>query len=530
MTKRTHIFIGSILLFFSTMGFSQISPGDLVEAHAHLEGISNCTECHVLGDKVTNEKCLDCHKEIKSRIDNNKGYHVSSDVKGKECASCHNDHHGRNFEIIRFDTVTFDHDLAGYELLGKHKDINCLDCHKNEHISDAEIQKLEGTYLGLGSECIDCHADYHQETLSKTCTDCHDHKAFKPASKFDHDKTDYKLIGKHRDVDCVECHKTETRNGQDFQQFSDVKYANCTDCHEDIHKNKFGQNCTECHSENSFVDIKIQKDFNHDLTDYPLEGLHRKVDCKECHKTKLTNALAHKTCTDCHKDDHKNELDVQGQDPDCSECHSVKGFAPSSYSIEKHNQSDFALKGAHLATPCFSCHLEKEEWRFREIGSTCVDCHEDIHKDFITIEFYPEQDCKACHTEDQWSDVEFDHSKTDFDLKGAHKKQDCRACHFPNSESGYSTQNFKTFTGECVDCHEDIHYQQFDKNGKTDCVSCHNSERWTILDFDHDKTEFPLDGKHKNVDCKECHKEALNGKASFINYKIKEFKCVDCHS
>lgn len=520
----------SLLLAISMFSFAQISPGDLVEAHSHLEGMSNCTLCHVLGDKVTNEKCLDCHKEIQTRRDENKGYHASSEVKGKECASCHNDHHGRNFEIIRFKKDTFNHSLTQYELKGKHAELDCEKCHKKDFIIDKKLLEKNKTYLGLGQECLNCHADYHQKTLSKNCSDCHDHKAFKPVANFDHNKTDFRLKGKHRDVDCIKCHKKEIRNGEDFQHFSGIKFAKCTDCHEDVHKNKFGQNCTECHTENSFLTIKTTKNFNHNLTNYPLKGLHQKVDCKACHKGKLTDALAHETCTDCHKDDHKNELDVQGQDPVCSDCHSVNGFKPSSYSIEKHNQSKFALNGAHLATPCFACHLKENDWHFREIGSQCIDCHKDNHKGLISEKFYPNQDCKVCHVEDLWASVKFDHNQTEFKLQGAHQKQDCRACHFPKSEAGLITQKFNSFTDNCTDCHNDIHLSQFEKNGKTDCISCHGNTSFKIADFDHNKTKFPLDGAHQKVKCIDCHKEKTNEKGKYIEYKIKEFKCADCHS
>ncbi len=530
MIKKVALIIWVSLLYFSTLSYSQISPGDLVEAHAHLEGMSNCTECHVLGDKVTNEKCLDCHVEIKNLISQNKGYHVSDEVKGKECASCHNDHHGRNFEIVRFKKDSFDHNLTGYELLGKHKEIKCEDCHKEDLIKDEKIKEKQGTYLGLGNECLDCHTDYHQGSLSNNCTDCHNHQAFKPILDFDHGKTKFALKGKHNEVDCIECHKKEVRNGQDFQAFTGLKFTKCTDCHKDIHENKFGQNCTECHSENSFREVKKMTNFDHDLTNYPLLGKHQKVDCKECHKTNYTKAIAYKQCTDCHKDDHKNELDINGKDPDCSECHSVNGFTPSSYSIEQHNQSEFALNGAHLATPCFSCHLKNESWHFRQIGLKCVDCHDNIHKDLIGDKFYPEQNCKTCHNENQWKNVQFDHNLTDFKLLGAHKNQDCRACHFTENENGTFSQNFSDFTNNCTDCHKDIHFKQFDKAGITDCTRCHNSESFKINNFDHEKTLFPLNGAHEKVSCKECHKEIKNEKGSFIHYKIKEFKCVDCHS
>ena len=57
-----------IILFFSARIIAQISPGDLTKAHADLEGISNCTKCHEIGEKVLSSKCLDCHKEIKALV------------------------------------------------------------------------------------------------------------------------------------------------------------------------------------------------------------------------------------------------------------------------------------------------------------------------------------------------------------------------------------------------------------------------------------------------------------------------------
>jgi len=40
--------------------------------------------------------------EIKNNINYGRGYHSSSDVKGKNCWVCHSEHHGRNFRIINF--------------------------------------------------------------------------------------------------------------------------------------------------------------------------------------------------------------------------------------------------------------------------------------------------------------------------------------------------------------------------------------------------------------------------------------------
>ncbi len=88
--------------FFLCKYLHKSLPDDLTNAHSNLEGISNCTKCHEIGEKVLSSKCLDCHKEIKSLVKANRGYHSYPEVKKRECASCHNEHHGRNFRISKF--------------------------------------------------------------------------------------------------------------------------------------------------------------------------------------------------------------------------------------------------------------------------------------------------------------------------------------------------------------------------------------------------------------------------------------------
>ncbi len=130
---------------------AQISPGELSTPHSKLEGISNCTQCHVLGDKVSNDKCLKCHTEILRRISLQKGYHSSADVKGKQCTLCHNEHHGKNFQLIRLNASTFNHNLTGYPLSTPHAKKSCKDCHNEKYITDQKLKAKENTYLGLGS-------------------------------------------------------------------------------------------------------------------------------------------------------------------------------------------------------------------------------------------------------------------------------------------------------------------------------------------------------------------------------------------
>ncbi|NOU48599.1 MAG: hypothetical protein HOO86_16280 [Bacteroidales bacterium] len=606
MVKRFALYVYLVISFIilHSSCLAQISPGDLCEAHANLEGMSNCTLCHVLGDKVSNDKCLDCHKELKIRIERQKGYHVSTDVFGLECVSCHNDHHGRKFEVVRFQSDQFDHRKTGYMLEGAHSKKACNDCHKTEFITNPEIKKKKYTYLGLSADCLSCHEDYHQKTLSTDCLHCHDFEAFKPAPAFDHQKTKFKLIGKHTEVDCLKCHKKELKSGKDFQVFTGLKSDNCTACHVDVHKNKFGQDCRQCHSEQSFHNIKEMKGFDHDKTDFKLEGKHETVSCILCHRANLTGPLAHNLCMDCHTDYHEKQFVKDGISPDCIDCHTLTGFAGSTYTVERHAKSNFVLKeahlttpcnachkkqdkwnfrqigtncsdchtdyhekqfvkdgkpidckachteksfvgslysienhalskfplkGAHLATPCFVCHKKQEKWSFRQLGSQCADCHENIHREFISEKYYPDADCKICHTENSWPDIRFDHTKTNYILQGAHKNQLCKDCHYKTGADGDRHQQFAGLSQHCSSCHKDNHRQQFEKYGVTDCNACHDFENWKVNTFDHDKTKFKLDGKHAVVACKECHKEIQAEGSNFVLYKLKRFKCEDCH-
>lgn len=531
MKLQKAILLVTLLLTFTGYNIiAQISPGDLSKAHAELEGVSNCTKCHSAGKKVLNQKCLDCHKEIKANILSKKGYHASAEVKGKDCATCHNEHHGRNFQITRFDKNNFNHAKTGFTLKGQHAKEDCKACHKPAYIKDAKLRKNQGTYLGLDQSCLSCHDDYHQGKMSSNCTDCHSFNSFKNAKAFDHNKTRFPLLGEHINLSCAECHKTEIVNGKPAQKYTGMAFGNCNACHKDAHNNRFGQNCKQCHSEVSFHTIKRINTFDHDKTRFKLVGKHKLVDCKECHKTNLTDPLKHERCTDCHTDYHKKQFAKNNITPDCNECHSVYGFNPSEYTIDRHNQTKFKLEGAHAATSCTECHKKQKDWSFRNIGNQCIDCHENEHKGFISAKFLPNDDCTVCHSVNSWTNVSFDHDKTKFKLEGAHVQQTCAACHYRKDENGIKKQQFEGIPVECSSCHKDEHAGQFAINGKTDCAKCHESDKWENSKFDHNTSRFKIDGEHVGVKCEECHKPVINEKGSYIEYKFDNIDCAKCHS
>ena len=520
-----------VLLFIFSRTFAQLSPGELSNAHAHLEGLSNCTKCHVLGEKETTPKCLECHKEIQLLINNSKGYHSSEDVKGNDCANCHGEHYGRDFKLIDLEEEYFEHSITGYKLEGKHGKIECKDCHKKEFIQNNISQKKSGnTYLGLGTTCLSCHDDYHQNTFSEDCKTCHNQEAFKPAPGFNHAETKFPLIGKHQSVSCEKCHKIEARNGKPFQQFSGIPFSTCSNCHEDVHKNRFGNDCRKCHNEFSFHEVKQLGSFNHDKTDFSLKGKHQNVDCKKCHKTgSYTRPLSHSRCLNCHVDYHEKQLERNGITPDCIECHSVDGFSPSSYGIEQHNRSGFKLESAHLATPCFVCHKKEEKWDFGISGDQCTDCHKNIHEKYMDMKYIPNGDCKTCHSISTWNKVTFNHNITDFKLIGKHTQVTCKECHFRQITDKETVQQYTWEIQECTNCHTDAHFGQFAINGVTTCERCHTNNGWEAEKFNHNSARFKLDGKHKDLACALCHKSNSDINKKYVVYKFEDITCASCH-
>lgn len=597
-----------LVWLFSSIGiYGQISPGDLTDYHAELEGMFNCTECHLMGQKISEAKCLDCHAPLKQRIDAGKGYHSSSEIKGKSCVSCHSEHHGRKFEIIRFDKNTFKHELTGYKLEGAHVIQDCASCHKQDNIKNPEILNKKYTYLGLEQACLSCHDDYHQKTMSADCKNCHNFEKFEGAELFDHAKTKFPLKGQHAEVSCVECHEKSTVNNKDFQAFANILFESCVQCHKDVHDGRFGNKCADCHNEQSFHIINANGGFNHNLTDFPLigkhrtlnckachtnsgstafafrefikfnnnfeciichedthesrfgtnclqchnqnsfrikdkfidinhnltafplEGAHETVDCRKCHLSDLADPLEFSQCLSCHSDYHEGQFTFENGIKDCKDCHNNKSFSGSTFSFEQHANTKFPLEGAHLATPCLSCHLIDDKWEFKELGTDCVHCHEDIHAGYLEEIYYPDQACTNCHNSNSWYNIQFDHDQTEFTLEGQHSIVACGRCHRDEASDINNELQFRSLEKTCESCHNDVHYGQFALNASTSCDRCHSPNNWEAIYFNHDSTNFVLDGAHKALECGACHQEVDNNNKQYKLYKIESFECIDCH-
>jgi hypothetical protein len=506
-----------VLLWALPLQAQLFSPDKLAQPHAELEGLKNCTQCHQIGERISEAKCLECHDALAARIRSNLGYHAR--LTEKNCIDCHSDHRGTDYAMVRWDTTSFDHDLTGYTLTGKHLQLNCSQCHQTK------------SHLGLEQDCISCHQDQHRGQLGTDCIDCHDTNGWHEV-RFEHGKAQFQLVGKHQEVDCNKCHLLEPialDNEVALQQTQDVPdsirrykplpFANCADCHTDYHQGQFEQDCVECHSESDWKKM----DFDHQRAQFALLGKHQQVKCNECHQLELFadgaelqrfKPLPFANCADCHADPHVPSLGTN-----CESCHIVDDWRQAGQTFD-HNSARFQLVGKHQNVACEACH---SAGRFRDLAfANCTDCHTDYHQGQF------EQDCAACHGESDWKEMDFDHQRAQFALLGKHQQVKCNECHqLELFADGAELQRFKPLPfAHCADCHADYHQNQFAQ----DCAECHRVEQWPHTTFDHSRSTFHLDGAHANVECDQCHalETFANGK-ELRRYKPVEAECQTCH-
>ena len=176
---------------------------------------------------------------------------------------------------------------------------------------------------------------------------------------------------------------------------------------------------------------------------------------------------------------------------------------------------------------CTKCHKRFDK---AAQNTLCQDCHKDVRKDVEQKQgshgrFKEQRDCKECHTDHKGrteniapiTEQTFDHERTDFPLKGAHanaKKVECKACHT-------SKVKYRDAPSDCYACHkkDDKHKG----NLGLACADCHTEQNWkdTASKFNHDKTRYPLRGKHAAVKCEDCHANE--------RFKNTPMDCYSCH-
>ena len=309
---------------------------------------------------------------------------------------------------------------------------------------------------------------------------------------------------------CSLCHDVRDRSRQT---------PLCLDCHKEIaadirnHHGLHGHTpamatsqCSACHMDHlgrgaDIVELDPAR-FDHDLTDFPLRGAHAALACAACHEPGKRYRDTPRDCGACHfhDDAHGGKL---GRD--CGTCHGSDSWWRARFD---HDETGFALRGAHASLACAQCHLANH---YKGTPRDCVSCHatDDVHHGDRGSA------CAACHSVKDWKTSRFDHLKsTGFALAGAHARLQCQDCH----RSGNMRVKLPT---TCIGCHrgEDPHAGRLG----SDCGRCHGSDEWKHPVFDHTgDAHWALLGAHARLGCFDCHT------ASVATQKL-ETACVSCH-
>ncbi len=249
-----------------------------------------CAKCHLPAGqdtiyKIKATRCVNCHQDI------HKGQFAQASSYGNQCESCHT--------VKGFTPSTFTlarHNKTHFPLMEAHLAVACNDCH--------QAKKPTGSaspvpYHFADLSCTTCHEDPHRNQFAERmkvvgadkeqlgCRACHSLKTWTDIERFDHSTTAFALLGSHRAVSCISCHRPPnmetTMHNVNFRSAP----KQCDGCHEDPHDNQFARNgrspqCAECHNTNKWRPSL----FDHDKsTTFALKGVHRDVRCGACHTT-----------------------------------------------------------------------------------------------------------------------------------------------------------------------------------------------------------------------------------------------------
>lgn len=358
----------------------------------------------------------------------------------------------------------------------------------------------------------------HEKDLEFSCDECHTSEGWeidRNNISFNHNLTEFKLLGLHQDVNCISCHESLVFNEAE---------PDCMSCHTDMHEETVGYDCARCHTSNSWIVENITE--IHQESRFPLLGAHNTADCYDCHKSAslLRFDPLGVECIDCHQNDYQaatspNHIE-SGYSTDCSECHQMNAF---SWTGANFTHTFFPLTQGHAVNDCALCHTDPND--YSDISSDCVSCHLDEYNTTSNPNHQQvdiSTDCIVCHTTDpDWKPAKYGEHDALFPIySGEHNGEweTCTDCHTNPS-------NYSLFT--CIDCHEHNKGDMDDEHSgiggyaynSIACLECHPNG--TEDGFDHNASSFPLTGAHITTECSECHLEGYTGTTSI---------CFDCHT
>lgn len=272
--------------------------------------------------------------------------------------------------------------------------------------------------------------------------------------------------------------------------------------------------CAQCHNPSGWTVSYAEVVFDHDETGFPLEGMHDRTECRDCHQSMVFSEVQ-STCVDCHTDVHSMSVGN-----DCARCHSPQSWLVDEIP-ELHEMNGFPLMGAHGSLSCVECHINETNLRFDRIGNECIECHQDDYvnaRNPVHVNSGFSTNCVECHNPLGFGWMADPIAHDFFPLVDGHDIQDCSQCHNPGT--------FTDLSSDCFSCHAADYQATVNPDHEaasfpTDCNACHSlAPGWRPATVEHDF--FPLVDGHDIQDCAACH---TNG-----NFNNTPTDCFECHS
>jgi hypothetical protein len=423
------------------------------------------------------------------------------------CSTCHN--------TITWNTAIFDHSATGWPLTGSHqlqpagKVVACTDCHVGNNYS----------FTAANTDCYGCHITAWQSTQSlggsvpnhvaagfptSLCSTCHTTTSW--TSTFNHATTGFPLTNSHqlapagKVVACTSCHINNnysltiapTDCGNSQCHLTTWQTTN-NPTHPTAGAPFAAANCSTCHNTIAWTTAV----FDHSTTGWPLTGSHQLqpagkiVACTDCHVgNNYTFTSANTDCYGCHIAAWQSTSTIGGNVPNhitagfptsqCSTCHDTLLWADGKFN---HSTTGWALAGAHVTTPCASCHISNN-YALTSANTDCYGCHLAAWQSTQTLggsvpnhiaAQYPTT-CVTCHatwTTTNWLGATFNHTW----FKEPHHGSVCADCHT-------SSTNYAVFS--CIVCHSGPHSSKTQTDsthkgvsgytyGPTICLNCHKN-------------------------------------------------------
>jgi hypothetical protein len=279
---------------------------------------------------------------------------------------------------------------------------------------------------------------------------------------FDHNLTDFQLLGAHLAASCAACHQENN--------FEDLS-VDCIDCHNEpaAHQGVFPEDCAVCHNPQAWAPAQLDgAPFDHatqsgfSLARHEQDFAGSSISCASCHPADV-HELEPAACVNCHSDHDPAFMDdhiVQFGDS-CMDCHD---------GVDRMHDFDhasvFPLDGRHAEIECAACHVDRV---YSGTPQACVDCHAEpeIHAGFFGLE------CQYCHTSAGWSPARLQNHTFPLD-HGGQGEVECQVCH---------ATVYADYT--CYGCHEHEPAKIEEKHREegismeelSKCITCHPTGR-----------------------------------------------------